>query len=435
MLEKFKKYIDKEGLCHETDIILLAVSGGVDSISMMHLFLKAGYKIQLAHVNYKMRGSESDADEEMVKAMGKHHNIISHVITFPEHLKEKGNFQETARNFRYDWFQKLCEENGLNRIATAHHKDDVMETFFVNLFRGSGLKGLSSIQSRNGNVIRPMLSFTKEEIYQYVELNNIFYREDISNAKDDYLRNFIRNKLLTDIKNKSEKHIAGIDYSIKNINRSQQLLTSLIGDQYIQKLDNATWIILYEKIEHIQDKSLLLYYLLNDFGFNIHQTEDIVNAELLSSKVENDGYEIVKDRSGYLIRKKRVQHQDVLIIGGTGEYVFNDRLFVIELVDTEEHGLNYSEPHTQYLGFEYDPFPLTLRRKKDGDVFQPFGMHGVSQSVKKYFVDHKFSISEKDNSLIITKDELILSIFPHRIAEHCKVKELSKFVIRVREVN
>ena len=133
MLDKFKKYIEKEGLCHETDNVLVTVSGGVDSISMMHLFLKAGYNIQLAHVNYKMRGNESDADEEMVKAMGKHYNITSHVITFPEHLKEKGNFQEKARTFRYDWFQKLCEENGLDSIATAHHKDDVMETFDENI--------------------------------------------------------------------------------------------------------------------------------------------------------------------------------------------------------------------------------------------------------------------------------------------------------------
>lgn len=434
MLNKFINYIAQEGLCYETDNILLAISGGVDSISMMHLFLKAGYKIQLAHVNYKMRGSESDADEEMVKAMGKHHNIISHVITFPEHLKEKGNFQETARNFRYDWFQKLCEENGLNKIATAHHKDDILETFFINLFRGSGLKGLSSIQNKNGNVIRPMLTFTKEEIYQYAELNNIYYREDLSNTKDDYLRNFIRIKLLNDIKTRSEQYIEGIGSSIRNINRSQHLLMSLIGDQYLQKLDDDSWIIHYEKMNHIADKALLLYYILKEFGFNIHQTEDIATAELLSAKIENDVYVIARDRSGYLIRKKTNVNQDVMVIEGTGDYVFNERMFRFDLVDTEEHGLNYSEPKTQYLGFENYPFPLIIRIKQDGDAFKPFGMNGVSQSLKKYFVDHKFSITEKENSLVIAKEAVILSLFPYRIAEHCRVKEQSKYVVRVKEV-
>ena len=311
MLQQFKSHIEKDKLCNKHDTILLAISGGVDSMVMLDLFIKAEFNIEVAHINYKMRESDSDDDEQLVKSFCIENNITFHNNEFPKELKEKGNFQEVARDYRYDWFQNLCYEFTITKIATAHHSDDVIETFFINLFRGSGLKGLASMQSMHGNIIRPMLPFSKDEIYKYAEVNNIKFREDSSNKSDVYLRNFIRNKLMADIKSKSENYIKGISQSINNINRSQAFITELIGGNYLNKLNETEWFIYYNSIENINDKTLLLYYLLKDFDFNIHQIENIINAELLSSKVENSEFEIIKDREGYFIRKKRWYHSKI----------------------------------------------------------------------------------------------------------------------------
>jgi tRNA(Ile)-lysidine synthase len=353
--------------------------------------------------------------------------IPFHQTIFPEELKEIGNFQEQARNFRYNFFNALCTEFGYHKVITAHHAMDVIETFFINLFRGSGLLGLSSIQIVNKNIVRPFLIFHKNEFYEYAIANQVNYREDKSNRNDYYLRNFIRNNIVKSINENNPTNINGILHSISNIERSKNLLNELIN-----QIKHKDRLITYSFLDNLEDKSLFLYLALKHYGFNLQQMEDIISAQDLSAKVVSNTHTLLKDRLGYLLIENSYQNNKFeIIIDKEGDYSLNENKISFSLVDS----FDSQEKDIQVLCFDHYPFPLVVRSKRDGDFFRPSGMAGKKQSLKKYFTDHKFTFEQKQNSILVLKEDKIISLYPHRISSEAERQPSTKYLLRIKKVS
>jgi tRNA(Ile)-lysidine synthase len=427
MLEKLQRNIIQNKLFEAQDKLLLAVSGGVDSMVALDIMYRLGFNIAVAHVNYKMRGDESDLDQELVRSVCLTKGIPFHQTIFPEELKKNGNFQEQARDFRYNFFNALCAEFGYHKVITAHHAMDVIETFFINLFRGSGLLGLSSIPIVNKNIIRPFLIFHKNEFYDYANAYQVKYREDKSNRDDYYLRNFIRNNIVKSINEINPSNINGILHSINNIERSKNLLTELIN-----QIINKDKLITYSFLDNLKDKSLFLYLALKHYGFNLQQMEDILSAQDLSAKVVSDTHTLLKDRLGYLLLENSYQNYKFeIIIDKEGDYSINENKISFTLVDE----IGSQEQDTQVLCFDRYPFPLLVRSKRDGDFFRPSGMAGKKQSLKKYFTDHKFTFEQKQNSILILKDDKIISLYPYRISSEVEEQSSTKYLLSIKKAS
>jgi tRNA(Ile)-lysidine synthase len=335
MQERFLAYNREKKLLEKNDKILCAVSGGIDSIVMAHLFIEAGYNISIAHVNHKKRGKESDEDALFVKNYAKANEIPYFEMTLKE-PKSSQNFQEYAREERYKWFQLLVKENGISKIATAHHKDDVIETFLFNAMRGSGINGLTSIQVKNNNIIRPILCFTKQEIEDYATKNNLSYREDSSNSENKYARNKIRNILIPSFTETNNNALKGLSNTIEVINDEAILLQELIKNAKKKWITNlgAKLFIDLNKIGKFKGKLSLLHYLTIDFGFTKDQLSNILSLPTNGSIFETKTHLAVKHQNLLeIIKLEDVDKIMPLEITREGEYNYGDYLLRIELVD------------------------------------------------------------------------------------------------------
>jgi tRNA(Ile)-lysidine synthase len=431
MQERFLAYNIKKKLLNKEDLILCAVSGGVDSMVMVDLLLKGSYNIGIAHVNHKKRGEASEEDAVFIKNYSKSKGIPY----FEMELKKpnaKVNFQEYAREERYKWFEKLSFEHKYNKIVTAHHLDDVVETFFINAMRGSGSGGLSSIKESRGKIARPLLSFTKSEISEYASKNHIQYREDSSNAQNDYLRNRIRNQLLPLAIEIDGKSMAGFYKSVNLISDENDLLRELIQQNkksWIKKnKDNAT--IDIEEINKYKGRLSLLHHLLSEYGFTLDQLESLLNNPKTGSKFFTPNYVGFFDRGKLTISNSDINNNFLqLEISEAGEYGYGDYKLKIEEVGSVDFANN--NERCQYLGFKNPPWPLLVRSWKIGDKFKPFGLGGQSQTLKKFFVNEKISLLEKSKIPLIVKNNTICCVVSKRISEEYRVKDDSDYILKV----
>lgn len=394
---------------------IVAVSGGVDSIVLLHLCRKLKLNFVVAHCNFKLRGKESDNDELFVKNLVAEYKIKFYSNSFnTEELSSISNksVQMIARDLRYHWFNELSEDLGIKYILTAHHIDDSIETFLINLSRGSGLDGLLGIPEVNNKVNRPLLIFTKDQIKSYAIKNKISFREDSSNKKRDYLRNQIRLDLIPSIKKINKNFLDNFKKSIEFLKISNKVIKEridLLLDDISHKSRGSIHFNI-EKIKSLSNPKAYLYYFLRDYGFN--NWGDILNLLDAQSgkKVETQEFELIKDRD-YLILCKKVNldtFQEITINN------FN------EDIDISTHILRFKEMRRavksdyNFLSqFGVDSsntrvfvdkdkliFPLLLRLARPGDYFYPFGMKG-KKKISKFLKDEKISIIDKRNILVI----------------------------------
>lgn len=436
MIVKFQQYIDQHQLCNNNDQILVAVSGGIDSIAMLHLFVKSNYKIAIAHCNFQLRARESDEDEKFVQNLGRHYGIDVFTKRFDTKSyaeNQKISIQMAARELRYEWFEQLMEENGFNILAMAQHADDQVETFFINLLRGSGLTGLRGMPLKRDRIIRPLLFARREEIITYVKKNSLFYREDSSNNEDTYLRNKIRLQLLPDLLKIDRNVIDAILESIGHLNESDRLLQFEINERYkiIFKENDGYLRVSKNDIEKLQPREIWMYYLLRKFNFNRDTTNKITNAicGTQTGKIFfSVTHEAVIDRNDVLIRPLKKVTDETYFINDDQDSITEPLNLRFENVPNNQAFKINTDAQVAQVDKDKLNFPLILRKWQHGDRFRPIGLKG-SKLLSDYFIDKKFSRFEKEEIWLLLSQNEIVWVIGYQIADAFKISEKTKNIL------
>ncbi len=441
MINRLQKFIKKHNLVTSGDKILVAVSGGVDSVTLLYLLKKTGYDVSAAHFNFRLRGDESDDDEKFVREYCNKIGVKLYLKKFDTKAyaqKERLSIQEAARELRYDFFYKIAGEEGFTKIAVAHHADDDLETFFINLFRGSGIKGLKGMPVKRGIVIRPLLFASRDEILDYANKEGLKWREDSSNASDKYLRNKIRHWLLPVMKEIQEQG-KGVFDSLNHLKSD-----SLLFEYFLEK-ERGKFIKCNKGICHINLKDVeeaypledMLYRLLENFGFNRNDTDDIVEVYRTGktgSRFFSGDYEVLFDRGELLIKEKSGEkNNNEYFIGETDYFIDKPFKMSVKKINPDEIGNeDLKKSENGYFDIKKLSFPLKIRKWRKGDRFQPFGMKG-SKLLSDFFTDLKLSGFQKENIWVMESNGDIIWVVGYRISDkYCvnnKTGQVLKFTL------
>lgn len=440
LFENFKRYIAANKMLSFGDRVLLTVSGGVDSMVMLSLFAQSGYRIGVAHCNFCLRGEESDEDEVLVERQAAAYGVEFYNRRFDTlgEMERTGESMEmAARRLRYAWFEELCVQHGYDRIAIAHHADDSIETFFINLLRGTGLRGLTGISITNGRVFRPLMFASRREITEYAVANRIPFREDSSNRSTKYLRNKIRLGLIPRIREIRPKFSEVMNNNIRRLTDTQIFINHAIERirQEVCSERDGVHTIHIDRIDERIPIGFVVYELLNSaFGFKGEVTDALCRA--LESDATGKRF-YAKDWVAYIdrgdIAVARIGSDDPCEVS-VGE---NDRkaycgnsmiLLEREAIDTVE---SYSVPeHIALVDAGKLRFPLTLRRWRDGDWFVPYGMTG-RKKVSDYLIDRKVSMPEKERQFVLLSGDDIVWLVGRRIDDRYRLTDDTETVLRL----
>lgn len=435
MVDRFIAYCLKEQLVQSNVPTLLAVSGGKDSITMVHLFAAAKFPFEIAHCNFKLRGDESDKDSEFVRDLAKKYQVPFHDITFETatYAKSKGiSIQMAARELRYGWFQELTEKHNIKFIATAHHKNDTAETMLLNLTKGTGIAGLHGIGHKVNNIVRPLMAFSREEIDRYVEERRLKFREDSSNREVKYARNKIRHQVIPLLEEINPSLIKTLNTSATLFSGIEEILLNAVSHER-QKCMSKTgkgYKINLNAMQELNPVSIYLYYFISDFGFNFSDVQDILNGLNAQSGQQyfSKTHVLIKNRT-YLEIEERLLNEEVSYSIAT-ENDFRHLPISLNAEKSLAKDLHLLRSKDMaYFDLDRLTFPLTLRKWKHGDVFYPFGMSG-KKKVSDYFVDQKFSLLDKQKVwLLTTKEDKIAWVVGSRTDDRFKVTQKTTTVL------
>lgn len=438
MQQKFIDHINSYNLCKQNQKILLAISGGMDSICMLHLFHSLNYNISIAHCNFQLRGEESNGDELFVKKLAEKLSIRFYSKTFEteKYASENGiSIQMAARDLRYDWFKELKKQNNFDVIAIAHNKDDVIETFFNNLSRGTGIKGLTGIAVKSDDVIRPLLFASRDSIQKFMHKNNFEHREDSTNSSTKYSRNLIRHKIIPLFEELNPSFRNTMIENIDRLFQAESILNNTISnklDDICFNLDNSIHVNI-RKLSKLEPINTYLHELISPYGFSNTQVLNI--CESLQSetgkKFISSTHIIVKNRDELIIEKiKNLTDKEYEILSPND----NKQLPVkLEMkVYPKPKNINIKTDNNTAL-FDADKvaFPLKIRKWKTGDKFQPLGMTNYKK-ISDFFIDNKYSILEKDNIYILETNGNIMWIIGKRIDNRFKVTANTNNIFEIK---
>lgn len=437
MLHSFKKFFETELLMANNEQVLLTVSGGIDSMVMLHLFLKSNYKIAVAHCNFALRGNESDGDEKLVEQTCIKYNIPFYTFKFNTAAFANENsisIQMAARQLRYNWFNKIATEHQIDWIATAHHQNDVAETMLINMVRGTGISGLHGILPKNKNIIRPLLFTNKKEIIKYATENTINYREDSSNTKTDYWRNKIRIEVIPKLASLNENVVNNFFELSNRIKIDELLLQEKINElkkNYTQNINGLLYINL--KINLHYAAKTLLFHILNEYGFTeteifqLHNNANITTGAIFESKT----HQLLVDRNHFIIREKQVTVINQTIEIGNTTVTFKTPSGLISFETLSEYSKQFVK-NCLYLNKEKTGTDFTIRTWQQGDSFKPLGMQGT-KLVSDYLIDKKINQFEKEKCLVLIKKNTseIVAIIPYQINNDFKINEETNSVLKI----
>ncbi|NOS57451.1 MAG: tRNA lysidine(34) synthetase TilS [Cyclobacteriaceae bacterium] len=436
MLRPFLTHIEK--LCKTTDKILLAVSGGMDSMVMLHLFLQAGFSVAVAHCNFQLRGEESDEDENFVAAKCEKWGIPFHSIRFDTNnyaIQHGLSIQMAARELRYNWFHQVKEKENADWIATAHHLSDSVETVLLNLTRGTGLDGLVGIAHKNDFVIRPLLFATHKEVANYAAETGVIWREDRSNETDDYQRNFVRHQIIPKLEQINPAFEQSIAKMVERLSGDGAILTQAIEvwKKQFQKNENDKVILAKKGFEPNLDdsyNSALLWRIVRGFGFHFDQCKKIVHALNGQSgkKFLSTSHQLVVDRELLILAPLSSELAEVTIDEGlVNAYLGNKQLTFLTTINGSS--LNSKENATM-LDRASIRFPLIWRKWKAGDSFFPLGMTG-RKKISDFLIDQKVSLIEKEAISVLESAGEIAWVVGYRIDDRFKVKTTTEHVLLI----
>jgi tRNA(Ile)-lysidine synthase len=436
MYNKFKQFVEENRLFKPGDKVLLTVSGGVDSMVLLHLFEQSGYNYGVAHCNFKLRGSESDGDEEFVRKKVLSHGMPAFFETFDtkEYAAINGiSIEMAARELRYNFFEKVRAENGFDYIATAHHQDDLIETFFLNLSRKTGIKGLTGIKKKSGKIIRPLLFATRKEIEKYSDDYYVEYREDSSNNEIIFQRNFLRHKILPLFSELNPVFKKNLLATVENLKDAEQVYTATLQTEkrgVVTKKTDET-IIDIEALLKTPFPKILLHEILTEYNFNATVVDEVYNSFSTDSGKQfySKTHRALKDRNKLFISVIKNEEEQVFYIEEKDIELFEPLDISVQKLSAEGFEI-IKKANVACIDLSKIEFPLMIRKWRQGDYFQPLGMTGFKK-VSDFFIDRKIPIHQKENTWILCSGKKIVWIMGHRLDNRFKVTPATSTVLKI----
>jgi tRNA(Ile)-lysidine synthase len=440
MLEGFLNNITRENLFMSGDKILLAVSGGMDSVAMVELFRRAGFNFGIAHCNFTLRGAEADADEAFVQSLAEKLKVPFYVKRFATqiHAREHGlSIQMAARELRYNWFEEIRTTCDYVYVATAHHGDDQIETFFINLLRVTGLSGLHGILPKQGAIIHPLLYTFRKEIEKFVRENNLYYRTDASNASDKYLRNRIRHQIIPVLGKINPLYQKSITGTIERIREAERIFRAAINarlEPILKKNQEAITVSIPELIT-LDPLDSYLFELLSPFGFNDATIAQIKNSfgSLPGKQFLSPTHRLIKDREHLIIvNKESSLHRSAdQLFFESGISCLDDPFHLkFTVVEDVDHYSIPDSPGIASLDYDKLSFPLLLRRWQQGDYFYPLGLE-KKKKLSDFFIDEKLSLVEKENAWLLISNEDIVWVVGKRIDHRYRKTDRTELIYKI----
>lgn len=434
MLDLFSKYIDKELAFIKDKKLLVAISGGLDSVVLAHLCAQLQLNISLVHCNFNLRGNESDEDESFVLQLAEDLELEVFLESFETETyaqEHKISIQMAARELRYVWFEELASQLHYDYILTAHHADDNLETFLINLSRGTGLDGLVGIPEKNGKLVRPLLPFSREEIQIFAGKNQIKWREDSSNASTKYLRNKLRHDVIPKLKAVNPQFLQNFSKTQQHLRESKQFLDSIseeIAGKVVDRVDGDVRYFNIEKIKSFNHFKTVLYQLFKDCGFNEwNDIEELLDAQT-GKHVLSKTHRLLKNREYLVLSNLPEDSRKATLKIFEGDESIETSLGTLTLEDVNAMGQSISQ--IVYVDKDLLKFPLTVRHWEKGDYFYPFGMQG-KKKLSKFFKDEKYSALEKEKALVLCSKDNIVWVLNKRLDNRFKVTQDTQNILKI----
>lgn len=435
MTARFLNFIYSDIVLKKDDKVLLAVSGGIDSMVMLHLFFKAGIKSGIAHCNFCLRGEESDKDEELVRNIASVYGMPFYSKRFNslEYAESRGySVQMAARELRYSWFEEIRRNYGYDYIATGHNLNDNIETILINFIRGTGIAGLAGIKPVNGKIIRPVLFADREEITKYCLANNIPFREDKTNAETKYIRNKLRHKVIPLLHEINPSVVATLSENAGRISDAYELIRHLVNELKTEMVRESADKILIDisKLQKWSCNSVFLHELFRTLGITdvpLKELRSVINGKT-GSMVLTSEKRIIKNRNELLICPFSPAKDELYFIKNQSDFTsvpFIEKAEIMELSDE----LKFSpDKSIAYLDLDKLKFPLIIRKWKKGDFFYPFGMNH-RKKLSDFFTDSKMSLIDKERIYVMLSDMDIAWVIGARTDNRFRITESTSRIL------
>ncbi len=437
MIGRFTAFINEKKLFGEGDRILLAVSGGIDSMVMWHLMETAGFTYGVAHCNFRLRGAESDADEALVRERALALDIPLAIRGFDtlEHARLSGISTEmAARELRYGWFEELRAAGNYDRVATAHHQDDLLETFFLNLLRKTGIRGLTGFREKSGSLVRPLLFASRREIEEHASRNGIVYRRDATNDETSFRRNFIRHEILPRLESLNPAFRTGLAETMANLRSTEAFCQTELNRQ-IRKISvagNCYPEIAISSLQKLAHPRLVLFEWMGRYGFNAATAQTVYqNLEREPGRQYfSRSHRLVTARNGLIITPLPGDREELCYIGRETRHTRGAVRLSLSFRDARYFSM-IRDARVACLDAGLLDFPLVVRKWQAGEYFRPLGMEGFKK-ISDFFVDEKLSIPEKEECRILYSGDKVVWIIGRRIDHRFRVTEDTREVLVIR---
>lgn len=438
MQEVIEKFLEEHRIPKASGFII-AVSGGADSIALLHLFKYMNLRIQALHCNFGLRGEESNMDEQFVKRFCDTYGIPLSVKKFDTRLyaSEKGiSIEMAARDLRYAWFREMKKKKKMDYIVVGHHSDDTAETVLINFCRGTGIKGLTGIKPVNEDLLRPLLACSKTDILNYIENNQLRFRTDSTNNSLEYIRNKIRHQIIPIFKEINPSFLNTVNENCETLEETKQIFRYGIDRLQEEILDCEEDEILIDIAKTLASPApyTFLYETLTPFGFNKVQIRDILNSHSAcpGKQFIADSHVLVKGRTYWRLFTTDKNKTVTLSVVRTGKYRIGNRNFEFTLSPRTADFEIPTSASVACLDADKVKFPLLIRNWQAGDYFCPIGMKKSKKKISDFFTDQKFSAKQKQECLLLCSDDKIVWIIGHRIDDRFKITSFTQNILTIR---